>query len=151
MAAVYGRVGDVFVVVAIGPEAHVNPRRFRRTVDAATNGSTRSRNEESNEMKLSKAQGADKVLARQLKNPRVRAEWERTAVAHVPSRTRIVEYRAQHELSQTALARQLGMKQPAVARLEAGEHNPSFDTLARLSSVLGIEFHIAVTPEGVAI
>ncbi len=43
------------------------------------------------------------------------------------------------------------MKQPAVARLEAGEHNPSFDTLARLSSVLGIEFHIAVTPAGVAI
>jgi hypothetical protein len=43
------------------------------------------------------------------------------------------------------------MKQPAVARLEAGEHNPSFDTLARLSSALGIEFHIAVTPAGVAI
>jgi hypothetical protein len=37
------------------------------------------------------------------------------------------------------------------ARLEAGEHNPSFDALARLSSALGIEFHIAVTPEGVAI
>ncbi len=101
-------------------------------------------------MKLSKAKGADKVLARQLKNPRFRAEWERTAVARAVA-TRLVEYRAEHELSQTALARQLGMKQPAVARLEAGEHNPSFDTLARLSSALGIEFHIDVTPEGVAI
>jgi transcriptional regulator with XRE-family HTH domain len=43
------------------------------------------------------------------------------------------------------------MKQPAVARLEAGEHNPSFDTLARLSSALGIELHIAVVSAGVAI
>ena len=43
------------------------------------------------------------------------------------------------------------MKQLAVARLEAGEHNPSFDTHARLSSAHGIEFHSAVTLDGVAI
>ncbi len=34
--ALYGRVGDVFIVAAIGPEAHVNARRFRRAVAAAT-------------------------------------------------------------------------------------------------------------------
>ena len=101
-------------------------------------------------MKLQSMRGSDKVTGRQLKDPAVRAEWERTAVARAVA-VRLVEYRAEHALSQTALARQLGMKQPAVARLEAGEHNPSFDTLARLSSVLGIEFHIAVTPTGVAI
>ena len=101
-------------------------------------------------MKLQNLRGSDKVNARQLKDPAVRTEWERTAVARAVA-VRLVEYRAEHALSQTALARNLGMKQPAVARLEAGEHNPSFDTLARLSSVLGIEFHIAVTPEGVAI
>ncbi len=32
----YGRVGDTFVVVAVGPEALVDPRRFRRAVAAAT-------------------------------------------------------------------------------------------------------------------
>ena len=101
-------------------------------------------------MKLQKMHGRDKVITRQLKDPHFRAEWERTAVARAVA-VRLVEYRVEHSLSQTALARQLGMKQPAVARLEAGEHNPSFDTLARLSSALGIEFHIAVTPEGVAI
>ena len=101
-------------------------------------------------MKLQSMRGSDKVTARQLKDPAVRAEWERTAVARAVA-VRLVEYRAEHALSQTALARQLGMKQPAVARLEAGEHNPSFDTLARLSSALSIEFHIAVTPAGVAI
>lgn len=101
-------------------------------------------------MKLQSMHGSDKVIARQLKDPAVRAEWERTAVARAVA-ARLVEYRVEHALSQTALARKLGMKQPAVARLEAGEHNPSFDTLARLSGALGIEFHIAVTPEGVAI
>ena len=101
-------------------------------------------------MKLDKMRTSDKVIARQLKDPHVRAEWDRTAVARAVA-ARLVEYRVEHDLSQTAMARLLGMKQPAVARLEAGAHNPSFDTLARLSSALGIEFHIAVTPAGVAI
>lgn len=101
-------------------------------------------------MNLEKMRASDKVIARRLKDPHVRAEWDRTAVARAVA-VRLVEHRVEHALSQTALARQLGMKQPAVARLEAGEHNPSFDTLARLSSALGIEFHIAVTPQGVAI
>jgi len=101
-------------------------------------------------VKLEKMQRSGDVLARQLKDPRFRAEWERTAVARAVA-LRLVEYRAEHGLSQIALARHPGMKQPAIARLEAGEHNPSFDTLARLSSALGIEFHIAVTPAGVAI
>jgi DNA-binding XRE family transcriptional regulator len=101
-------------------------------------------------VKLDKMRTSDKVIARQVRDPRVRAEWDRTAVARGVA-ARLLEYRVEHELSQTALARLLGMKQPAVARLEAGEHNPSFDTLARLSSALRIEFHIAVTPAGVAI
>ncbi|MBV8162296.1 MAG: helix-turn-helix transcriptional regulator, partial [Acidimicrobiia bacterium] len=40
-----------------------------------------------------------------------------------------------------------GMRQPHIARLEAGEHEPSLTTLARLSRALGIEFHIDITPE----
>jgi hypothetical protein len=33
----YGRVGDAFVIAAVGPEARVNVRGFRRAVTAATN------------------------------------------------------------------------------------------------------------------
>jgi len=101
-------------------------------------------------MKRTDLRTQDNVLARQLKDPAFRAEWERTAVARAVA-TRIVEYRVEHELTQTALAHKLEMKQPAVARLEAGEHNPSFDTLARISHALEIAFHIDVTPSGVAI
>jgi ribosome-binding protein aMBF1 (putative translation factor) len=100
--------------------------------------------------KLTELPANEQVLKRQMRDPAFRAEWERTAVARAVAR-RVVEHRAEHGLTQTALARRLGMKQPAVARLEAGEHNPSFETLGRLSSALGIDFHIDVTPEGVAL
>ncbi|MEX2100061.1 MAG: helix-turn-helix transcriptional regulator [Acidimicrobiia bacterium] len=93
---------------------------------------------------------SDQVLARQLKDSEFRAEWERTAVARAVA-TRLVQYRAEHDLTQTALAKQLGMHQPAVARLEAAEHNPSLDTLARLAHTLGLEFRIEVTPQGIAV
>lgn len=101
-------------------------------------------------MKLSDLRRSDEVLARQLEHPEFRPEWERTAVARAIA-AQLVAYRAEHELSQSALARQLGMHQPAIARLETGEHNPSFDTLARLSSALGITFKIEITPDGVAV
>jgi ribosome-binding protein aMBF1 (putative translation factor) len=101
-------------------------------------------------VRLSDLPSAEAVIAEKLEDPAFRAEWERTAVARAVA-LRVIEYRAQHEISQTELARRLGMKQPAIARLEAGEHNPSFETLSRLSRTLGIEFHIAVTPHGVAI
>jgi ribosome-binding protein aMBF1 (putative translation factor) len=101
-------------------------------------------------VKLEDLKAKDEVLARQLRDPAVRREWERTALARAVA-SRIVEYRAKHGLSQTALARQLGMKQPAIARLEAADHNPSVDTLMRLAQGLGMELHIEVTPDGVAI
>jgi transcriptional regulator with XRE-family HTH domain len=34
-----------------------------------------------------------------------------------------------------------------IARLEAGDHQPSLATLARLAAGLGMEFHIDITPE----
>lgn len=97
-------------------------------------------------MKLSDMPTADDVLATHLaEDPEFRAEWERTAVARAVA-NRIVAYRAEHNLSQSGLARKLGMSQPAIARLELGEHEPTFATLARLSDGLGINFHIEITP-----
>ena len=61
------------------------------------------------------------------------------------------ESRAEHHLTQSALAARLGTKQPAVARLEPGERNPSFKTLARLANTLGFEFRIAVARQGIAV
>jgi transcriptional regulator with XRE-family HTH domain len=40
------------------------------------------------------------------------------------------------------------MKQPAVARLEAGEQNPNWETLTRISDGLGVEFLVDIAPKG---
>lgn len=93
---------------------------------------------------------ASDSLKKQLRDPDFRREWDRTALARAVA-LRLVEYRADNGLSQTALARKLQMQQPAIARLEAGDHNPSVDALKRLSQGLGIDFHIDITPQHVGV
>ncbi len=88
---------------------------------------------------------SDAVLVEQLKDPAFREEWERTVLARAVA-LRLVSYRAKHRLSQGQLADRLGMKQPAIARLELGEHNPSMETLYRLSRRLNMEFLVNIKP-----
>ena len=85
-----------------------------------------------------------------MRYPEVAFELARTAVANQLA-ILIIDYRVEHALTQTALARQLGMRQPAIARLEAGDHEPSVATLARLANRLGITFHLNLTPESVVL
>jgi|SRR5450755_868737 len=80
-------------------------------------------------------------------DPEFRAEWERLAPARKLA-VELIRYRAQNELSQTALANQLGVSQPRVAKLESGEHNPDFDTIAHVVGVTGIEFCFDFVPAG---
>lgn len=96
-------------------------------------------------MKLSDMKTSQQALAEELRDPAFRREWERTAVARAVA-LKVLAYRTDHGLSQRALAKDLGMTQPQVARLEAGEHNPTIDTLARLAQTLDIEFAIDIHP-----
>jgi len=89
----------------------------------------------------------EQLLDEDLKDPAFRAEWERTALARSVA-LEVLGYRIEHGLTQTALAHVLGMKQPAVSRLELGETNPSWDMLVRLADVLGMEFLIDIAPAG---
>ena len=96
-------------------------------------------------MKISDMPTNDELLAEQLKDPDFRKEWERTALARAVA-LRLVRYRAERNLSQSALAELLDMKQPQVARLERGAVNPELDTLLRLAGALDIEITIDVRP-----
>jgi DNA-binding XRE family transcriptional regulator len=97
-------------------------------------------------MKINDLRTHEEVLASELQEPEFRAEWERTRFADAVA-TRVIAYRAEHGVTQTELAKQLGMSQSAVARLEAGDHEPTVATLARLSRRLGMSFHINITPD----
>jgi DNA-binding XRE family transcriptional regulator len=96
--------------------------------------------------KLSELKTAAQIAAEELADPEIRREHERTALAHAVA-MRVIGYRINHGLSQTGLAHLLGMHQSAIARLEAGDHEPSLATLSRLARVLRIEFHIDITPD----
>ncbi len=99
-------------------------------------------------MKLSDLPSHEEVLAERLDaDSEYRREWERTALARAIA-VKVISYRAEHGLSQTALAGRLQMTQPAIARLESGEHNPTFPTLLRLSRALGVELAIDIAPTG---
>ena len=96
-------------------------------------------------MKLTDLKTSEQVLAEELRDPDFKREWDRTALARAVA-LKVLAHRVDHSLSQRGLAKQLGMTQPQVARLEAAEHNPSIDTLARLAQTLDIEFAIDVHP-----
>ncbi|MDR0344671.1 MAG: helix-turn-helix domain-containing protein [Nocardiopsaceae bacterium] len=96
--------------------------------------------------KVSDLKTASRIAAEELSDPGIRREHDRTALAHAVA-MRVIGYRIDSGLSQTGLARLLGMHQSAIARLEAGDHEPSLATLSRLATKLGVEFHIDITPD----
>lgn len=97
-------------------------------------------------LKLSRLKTHEAVLAADLKVDRqFRAEWRKSEVARAVA-LQVLRYRASRRLTQAALARRLGMAQSAVARLELGEHTPSFDTLERLAERLDVEVLVHISP-----
>ena len=48
----------------------------------------------------------------------------------------LIAFRIEHGLSQAELARRCGVSQPAIARLERGEHEPRLATLRRIAHAL---------------
>jgi transcriptional regulator with XRE-family HTH domain len=85
------------------------------------------------------------VTEEQLRDPSFKAEWQRLAPAREFAAT-LLRCRAEHKLSQRALAARLGVSQPRIVKLESGEHNPEIDTIINAVRRLGIEFVLDVSP-----
>ncbi len=100
--------------------------------------------------KLSDLKSAAQIAADERRDPDVLAELERTSVAEQVALL-LTSYRVEHGLTQTGLAELLGMHQPAIARLEAGTHEPSLATLARLSSALGISLDVHIQSDSMVL
>ncbi len=96
-------------------------------------------------VKLSELKTAEEVRANDMQDPEYRREYERTRLANDVA-IRVIQYRVRHGLSQAELARRLGMRQPNVARLESGEHEPTIATLSLLAQVLKQDFSVDVKP-----
>jgi ribosome-binding protein aMBF1 (putative translation factor) len=89
------------------------------------------------------------ILAEALEHdPELRAGWDKTQLAREVA-IWLVQYRKEHGLTQSQLARDLGWQQPVVARLESGEREPSIATLRHLVERLGFSATIEIAPEQV--
>ncbi|MGP5929136.1 helix-turn-helix domain-containing protein [Corynebacterium glyciniphilum] len=74
-------------------------------------------------------------------DPAYAAEAERSEFVEAVSLA-IVRFRAERELSQSALAAEVGCSQSLVARLERGDMNPSLVALQRFAEAGVMEVHI---------
>lgn len=54
--------------------------------------------------------------------------------------------RLKNGISQTALAKKVGMTQPQIARIESLDTIPTFETLTRYAKGLGLQIKLTVSP-----
>jgi ribosome-binding protein aMBF1 (putative translation factor) len=94
-------------------------------------------------VKMSELKTADEVRADDMQDIDYRRAHERTRLASDVA-IKVIQYRVANSLSQAELAKRLRMRQPNIARLESGDHEPSLTTLARLAQVLNQDFSVEV-------
>lgn len=98
-------------------------------------------------MKKNKYVGGDwdQFLKEQKEDPELalifQVEFDRFQLAR-----RVKDLRGKHDLSQEKLAELVGTKQPAIARLEAGNALPRLDLLERIAHALGAHLDIRFVP-----
>ena len=83
----------------------------------------------------------EKIKARLLANPKVKAEYDPLAPEFEIS-TELVKARLRAGLSQAELAQRMGTSQSTIARLESGQTLPSTKTLLRFAKATGSKFHV---------
>lgn len=76
-----------------------------------------------------------------LSNPEVKKEYDRLAPRYAVISS-IIEARVKRGMTQKDVADRIGTKQSAIARLEAGNTNPSIGFLEKIASVLGTKLTI---------
>jgi predicted transcriptional regulator len=78
-----------------------------------------------------------------LKKPGVKAEFGRLTPRYALI-SKLIEVRIKNGVSQADLAKKIGTKQSAIARLESGRVNPTIDFLDKISIALGSKLEIQI-------
>jgi ribosome-binding protein aMBF1 (putative translation factor) len=83
----------------------------------------------------------EKLKARLLVNPKVKAEYD-TLAPEFEISAELVKARLRAGLSQAQLAMRMRTSQSTIARLESGQTLPSTKTLLRFAKATGSKFHV---------
>ncbi len=93
-----------------------------------------------------KAIDFDKYLETQLKSPEFRKAYEELEDEYELAR-QIIRFRIERDLTQAQLARLVGTSQPAIARLESGNHrNLTLAFLFRIAKALDLRAELRLVP-----
>jgi len=84
-------------------------------------------------------------LKEKLKDPEFKAEYDRLQPEYAVI-SAMIRARAERGLTQERLAKKLGTKQSAIARLESGRANPSIGFLKKLAQALNSHLEIKFIP-----
>lgn len=74
-----------------------------------------------------------------LKNPKFKAAYDALEVEFQLA-NEFIKARIEQNLTQAQLATKAGMKQAAIARLESGQANPTYETITRVAKALDKKF-----------
>ncbi len=88
-------------------------------------------------------QNWDQVKKELLKDKAVKSEYDRLAPRYTLI-SQLIKARARKGLTQKQLAEKIGTKQSAIARIEGGNANPSFDFLEKIVKALGAKLVIQI-------
>lgn len=88
-----------------------------------------------------KHQGFDKFLKDSLKNPKIKAEYDRLQPEFAVIQA-VLDARRNKRLTQKELADRIGTKQSVISRLESGRANPSVRFLKKLAQALNSHLEI---------
>lgn len=88
----------------------------------------------------------DKFLKESLKNPKIRAGFDRLQPEFEFINT-LIQARAGSGLTQNRLAKKIGTKQSVISRLESGRANPSVAFLKKLAGALNSHLEIKFIPQ----
>lgn len=88
----------------------------------------------------------EELMAKALSNPKVKAEYDALedefALLH-----QLLAARNAAGMSQEDVAREMGTKQSAIARIEvSGKHSPSINTLRRYAKAVGCHLEVRLVP-----
>lgn len=87
----------------------------------------------------------DEFLKESLKNPKIKAEYDRLQPEFAVINA-MIEARVKKGLTQKELASKIGTKQSVISRLESGRANPSVAFLKKFAQALNSNLQIKFTP-----
>jgi transcriptional regulator with XRE-family HTH domain len=92
----------------------------------------------------------DEMVKKMMSNPDVKAEYHALA-GEFSLFDELLKARLRARMTQADIAKRMGTKTPAIARLEAGggskKHSPSLATLRKYAKAVGCKLEIKLIPE----